>query len=358
MNSKILYIICCITLFFPSCKDDDGDTTAPHPVSGISDIPGYGSLTFHWTNPTDADLYYVDITFTESDGTKRSVKTSNYSDSVKVTGFDSGDEISFNFTAYDVEGNASEVVSYTASPNEPAYLYMIDLIELDPDFGGVKASWVDDTGTEFSVTIEYTTESGAKTDTTFTSVEGNNSYYISGLESKEQEFVVTTTDDNDNSTSKAVTLTPLAETKFDKSAWTIVDYDSQEPAENPNGYASCAIDDDMTTYWHSAWASSQPGYPHWFIVDMGRVVTISRIVCYRRQGNNNGQTKCQFFTSVDGENWDDQGSYDFDAKNDVGQSYRMTANPQARYFKYVATEGPNYYAFLGEITVYGSVEAQ
>lgn len=48
--------------------------------------------------------------------------------------------------------------------------------------------------------------------------------------------------------------------------------------------------------------------------------------------------------------------YDFNADNDAGQIYPMTSYPKARYFKYIATQGRNYYAFLGEITVCGTVD--
>lgn len=149
--------------------------------------------------------------------------------------------------------------------------------------------------------------------------------------------------------------------KLDKTGWSIVSCDSQEPKESEwsespiAGLAEAAIDGDLNTFWHSQWDKAQPGYPHWFIVDMKRNYVISSFVCYRRQGNDGGQTENKFETSLDGENWMDLGTFAFDRFKDEGQTYTMVQLPEARYFRYTATKGVNHYAFLAEIDVYGSV---
>ena len=148
--------------------------------------------------------------------------------------------------------------------------------------------------------------------------------------------------------------------KLDHSGWSIVGCDSEEPKEaewsdSPiAGLAQAAIDGNLTTFWHSQWDKAQPGYPHWFIVDMGREYVISSFVCYRRQGNNGGQTEHKFEVSLDGNNWSDMGTFAFDSQKDAGQTYTMVLLPEARYFRYTATKGPNQYAFLSEIEVYGA----
>ncbi len=354
---NILILIFGLILILSSCNDDEGDRIPPEEVSGISATPGFGSLTFHWTNPDDEDLFYVDITFMNSKGRSRSVKTSSYADSVKVEGFSNTDDITFSFKAYDDSRNASSEVTYVAAPEEPVSSYIIDDIGIEPDFGGVKLSWDDLTGTKFFVSVGYVDGDGNKTVKNFPSVQGSNIYYISGLTASEQDFIITATDDYENSVDKTVTLSPMAEVKINKSTWNIVDFSSQEVAgEGTNGLASEAIDDDISTYWHSQWQGASPGYPHWFVVDMGTVVTISRFECFRRQNDARGQTECQFLTSLDGITWEDQGIYPFNPNVNDGQSYRMITNPQARYFKYVATNGPKFFAFLAECIVYGSEE--
>ncbi|MDX9880601.1 MAG: discoidin domain-containing protein [Prolixibacteraceae bacterium] len=142
--------------------------------------------------------------------------------------------------------------------------------------------------------------------------------------------------------------------KISKSKWKVVAYDSQDdewgfPVKN-------VFDDDVNTFWVTQWMSAQPPYPHWFIIDMGQPITIDRFECFRRQGNSSGQTEHQFLTSMDGKTWEDQGTYPFDLTTDAGQVFPMTASPRARYFKYVATQGNVFFAQLGEITVYGSLD--
>lgn len=148
--------------------------------------------------------------------------------------------------------------------------------------------------------------------------------------------------------------------KLPNAGWTISGCSSEEPeeggTESPLGYATAMIDGDLTTFWHSRWKDPVPGYPHWVAVDMGAEHVISSFVCYRRPGDNRGQTKNRFWTSLDGVNWDDQGEFPFDPDTDAGQTFPMNNYPTARYFKYEATEGPNAWAFLTEIEAYGEVE--
>jgi len=119
---------------------------------------------------------------------------------------------------------------------------------------------------------------------------------------------------------------------------------------------AATIDGDLETFWHSAWDESQPDYPHYFTIDMKQPVRMLAVEGFRRQGNGNGQTKFKIYTSNDGENFEDQGTFDFDAGSDAGQLYPLAFLPEARYFKYEATEGPNHYAFLAEFYVYGQAQ--
>lgn len=150
-----------------------------------------------------------------------------------------------------------------------------------------------------------------------------------------------------------VTLTVAYEGKVDKSGWIITGFSTEEPAEGaPNGLASAAIDGDLNTFWHSQWSGGNPGYPHWFSFDMGEEVVISTIEVFRRQGNGGGQTKHQFMYSTNGTDWMDYGTFDMNKDTDDGQKFSNESKPTARYIKYVALEGSNFYAFLGELNVY------
>jgi hypothetical protein len=104
---------------------------------------------------------------------------------------------------------------------------------------------------------------------------------------------------------------------FDRSAWTIAGFSTQEPAEgNGNGLATTAIDGNLDTYWQTQWAGSEPGPPHYITIDMGAVTTMHGISIVDRsfQGdwatNGHGQPKAMTVAlSTDGTNWTDDGSF-------------------------------------------------
>ncbi|HEX3010103.1 MAG TPA: DUF4959 domain-containing protein [Bacteroidales bacterium] len=358
--NKILYtltsIVFCACMFL-SCEKEDDDTSAPAPVADVTVKAGYGELMFEWTPPQDSDLHYVNISFKDVNGNPRSEKVSHFVKGDTITGFADTTEYSFTLTAIDRSGNASEPITVTAKPLAPPFSKVIKTVQLVPDFGGAKVSWENVTGATVSVQVMYKDNDGKKVANLFTSAAAAGEGLISNLNANERVFSVTVTDIAGNvSDPVSFTVLPLAESLVDKSQWAVVSFSSEEPAENPNGFAKNIFDGKLNTFWHSAWSSSQPGYPHWIIVDMQKEITISRFECFRRQGNGNGQTSHQFLTSTDGATWVDQGTFAFDAGKDAGQSFRMVKNPKARYFKYVALEGPNFYAFLGEINVYGAAE--
>lgn len=150
-------------------------------------------------------------------------------------------------------------------------------------------------------------------------------------------------------------------TKLDRSDWEVTDFSSEEPAEaqwssfDYQGKVIAALDGELSTFWHSAWADSSPDFPHHFTIDMKETVSMLAIDCARRQGNGGGHTKFQILTSNDGENFSDQGTFDFNSQTDAYQMFPLTFLPEARYFKFVALEGPNNYTFLSELNVYGQV---
>lgn len=153
------------------------------------------------------------------------------------------------------------------------------------------------------------------------------------------------------------TIAVSGEYKVSKTGWQITGFSTQEPAEGaPNGLATAVIDDKLNTFWHTQWSGGSPGYPHWFTVDLGQEVPVTGIEVFRRQGNGNGQTKHQFFYSIDGIDWIDFGTFPMNATVNSAQIFRNTTTPTARYIKYVALEGTKNYAFLAELNVYGALK--
>lgn len=51
------------------------------------------------------------------------------------------------------------------------------------------------------------------------------------------------------------------------------------------GGMDALIDDDLSTYWQSAYEGGDAPLPHWAVIDMQTPKMISRVELYRRSGN-------------------------------------------------------------------------
>ncbi len=272
----------------------------------------------------------------------------------------------FDIYTFNAAGNRSIKVSIAGT----AYgdLYRSNLVARSSngfDYNGVKldALWLTADDLERGTSIRYTTESdGVKT--LFLSPDSSRITLVNrkpGTPFSFQSVYVPEKAAIDTFRTAWTTLPVAYDSKVSKSGWQITGFDTQEPAEaqwssyNYQGYAKAAIDDILTTFWHSQWSGANPPYPHWFSFDMGQSVSIASIEVFRRQDNGGGQTKHQFLYSSDGITWTDFGTFGMNASTNNGQKFRcltIPAVPTARYIKYVALQGPSNYAFLAEISVY------
>lgn len=137
--------------------------------------------------------------------------------------------------------------------------------------------------------------------------------------------------------------------KIDNSGWTITEQNSAA-----GGYeADKAIDGDMGSIWHTDWNAGAPGYPHHFVVDMGKQAIVSKAVIYRRPGGDASMaSKVEIQTSADNATWVSHGTYSYDPA-EASMEILLTARPVAQYVKYVAVEGPSNFTALAEIELYG-----
>ncbi|MCM4169106.1 hypothetical protein KCTC52924_00128 [Arenibacter antarcticus] len=237
----------------------------------------------------------------------------------------------------------------------PSFGNVLNSVVFNPVLGGLEMEWSNPDGAVLVYTITYTVNGVIKTQT-INSSDVNGEAIVSGMDEGEQIINVSVADAYGNSFGpKDFTVTPIPAQLLDKSAWTIFDFSSEEAGGEGlvNGYATAAIDGDVNTFWHTQWGGASPPFPHHFSVDMGAEKTIASFETFRRQGNGNGQTKIKFLISTDGETWTDLGEFSVDSKTNDGQVSAIKSAPTARYFRYVAVEGPTNFAYLGEVNVYG-----
>lgn len=122
---------------------------------------------------------------------------------------------------------------------------------------------------------------------------------------------------------------------FDRSAWSIIDFSSQEAnGEGPdNGRAIFTIDNNSATYWHTQWQGGSPGPPHYITVDMGAVKTLHGLSFLDRQSDNNGKPQSVTVeTSTDNVNWEPGGSFTLQNTKDLQKQF-LSGFRNARYFR-------------------------
>jgi hypothetical protein len=264
-------------------------------------------------------------------------------------------------TPKDLDGNETSIDEFGS--DWVTYDYPLELktilesMTFVPILGGINVNWENPDNLELNLQFQKIV-GGEEVLSSTTSNESLGSYILGGMESGEQVIEITIENIYKNSWASNFTVTPIPAVLLDKSNWTIIDFDSEEPAESnwgppTQGLAAAVIDGDLGTFWHTAWEQTQPDYPHYFTIDMGAEKTIASFEIFRRGGAWWSANKHEFWVSSDNVNWEKVAELDSWLENDSGYSVSAPSIPTARYVKYVVTEGYDYYAFLAEINIYG-----
>jgi hypothetical protein len=214
-------------LSFVSCNEEpvgrqpvDGD--APGPVSEVTWYPTPGGAVFHYQLPDNEDLLYVKALFSRDDDVESESIASIYADSLVIEGF--GDTLRKEVSLYAVDrsGNlSSPVVVRDITPLKPSIYYVGDSLELLPDFGGIRAKWINNSGDEVAIVVlrkDSATNEYVTFDRTYSTVRdgdfiiGNNE-----MPTVENDYAVYAQDRWGHVTeTKLFTLTPLFLAEFDK----------------------------------------------------------------------------------------------------------------------------------------------
>jgi hypothetical protein len=117
-HSLLTTLLFAFLLVLGSCSDDDiEDTTPPDQVSNLEVVAGDGEVTLSWTEPDDADLENIEISYTP--GTNPTLTQTAGLESMTVSGLTNDTEYTFAVKTVDEEGNKSEAVAISAIPNPP-----------------------------------------------------------------------------------------------------------------------------------------------------------------------------------------------------------------------------------------------
>jgi transcription elongation GreA/GreB family factor len=92
------------------------DTTAPAEVSGLGGSAGNGQARLTWTDPEDADLDHIAITWTGGSDTAAKSTAANRANSKTIPGLTNGTAYAFTVKTVDRAGNESEGQTFQATP--------------------------------------------------------------------------------------------------------------------------------------------------------------------------------------------------------------------------------------------------
>ena len=138
---------------------------------------------------------------------------------------------------------------------------------------------------------------------------------------------------------------------LNRSEWTVTASSQEASGEGAgNGVASCIIDGNNSTHWHSQWSGSELGYPHWFMIDMKEVKSFDEFEYISRgngtsdDGSNNGNILNYVLyvsdTEIDPNNLDaatkvTEGRFTYDG---TSNSHKVAVTPaEGRYVMLYAT---------------------
>ena len=137
---------------------------------------------------------------------------------------------------------------------------------------------------------------------------------------------------------------------YDKSAWSIAAYSSQE-TQQEDGAAINAIDDADNTYWHSRWSSNAASYPHYLVINMGATLDVNRFTF--RQRETRRVKDLEILVSNDNSSWTSLGNFTLQDTTDP-QNIALPSVMQFRYFKLLmkSSYDGQQFAALSEVGTY------
>lgn len=355
MKKEILFLMIILLSGLTTCNDNETKGSVS-PISNIAATPNIGSIILTWTNPSEADYYYTLITYQNAVGDIIRKKVSRYSvgdtdnqSKTVIGGFNDTNTYTFTLTAYNTDGVASEDVTISAAPQDAnmAYYYVVNTITADPIVQGGWIRWENEYDVPVYINISFVDGQGnPQTKRILSST--TDSVAVSSFINETIITANTESEKGDVSENRKISLIPATgelSQKLMKIHSTSSFWQAGNEGEN-------MLDGNINTYWHSALT----GYPHWVVFDLGDKFYVNWLELVRRQDDSgNGQwapTKIAWQYSLDGINFTDIGTYDFDNTLIFNHTYKIEPAIFARYIKLICLEGAQTWTHMAEFLAY------
>jgi beta-galactosidase len=121
---------------------------------------------------------------------------------------------------------------------------------------------------------------------------------------------------------------------INKKGWKLVSVDSFQGGNE----ATLAFDNNLNTFWHTAWGTNEPKHAHTIVIDMINIYQVTAITYNARSdGNSNGMVKdYEVYLSTDGTNWGGAVVTGQFKNTTAMQIAKLNTPTPGRYLKFVA----------------------
>ncbi|WP_300603941.1 DUF4959 domain-containing protein [Niabella sp.] len=256
----------------------DANLPAPAQVQDARVIPRSGGAYIVYKIPKDPNLRYVKAVYETAPGSKWEVKSSYYTDTLKIEGF--GDTEEYDVKLYSVGKNekASDPLVVKIKPLTPAIQSVYETLSIGGTFGGINVKLQNPERANLAVVIlQDTLRNGNYSElTTYYTAADRVNFSVRGMDTTERKFAVLLRDRWNNKTAqKNAIIKPWFEKQIDKGSWKAMELpgDNYEYVENyplrkifDGGFGYCCL-----------FATRGYQLPQTFTLDLGRPVAISRM---------------------------------------------------------------------------------
>ncbi|MCY4561268.1 MAG: DUF5000 domain-containing lipoprotein [Flavobacteriaceae bacterium] len=269
----------------------ESDKIPPPPVSNVRFTPINGGFDILYDLPSETDVLYVLAEYTNNNGEPAEQRTSTFNNRITIIGFGDISQKTIDIYTVDRSKNKSTPVSITGVPLAPVVDIVAESLKIQPSFGGVKISWLNEKEVPIVIDIFAENEDGELEDIeTVYSEQLEQTVSVRDRESVPQQFKVSVSDRYGNQSSDVFPntpdklLTPFKETYLDKSLFQQVTLDNDDTWDAWGSSFGRMYNDN---YGAEDWAHTLGNKPRPTIltIDLGTTVELNRFKLFHRGGN-------------------------------------------------------------------------
>ncbi|MDB5012264.1 MAG: hypothetical protein JWQ25_466 [Daejeonella sp.] len=258
------------------------DMTKPQAVSNIK-VDNYdGGAYITYDLPNSPNILYVLANYKINDVTSRQVKSSYYSDSIKVEGFAKSQDYEVTLRVVTRANVESDPITVKVHPEQPVYQQVFPSLAMQSDFGGANIRATNPLKKPIGIVVVDLTSPKPSLITQYYTDRDSIEFNVRGYDTKQRKFGVYVTDIYGNVSDTLIkTIDPIFETIIDKLKFSVYPLNSDSKIYSNWGVANLwdGVTDGSVPPMHTDVGAGIPGS---LSFDMGQVVKLSRYKAWQQ----------------------------------------------------------------------------